>query len=84
MIKDVIDKIKAKITGKPVAIGVDIGQQPDRSAEININAAKTLITHLLESDIEEQERKRAARRNMNNWRKMHHLPMRRKAGGRKK
>lgn len=84
MIKDVIDKIKAKITGKPVVIGVDIGQQPDRSAEIKINAEKTVIAHLLESDKEEQERKRATRRNTNNWRKMHHLPMRRKTGSRKK
>ncbi len=79
MIKDVIDKIKAKITGKPAVIGVDTGQRPDRSVEIKINAATTFVAHLLESDKEEQERKRAERRNTNNWRKMHHLPMRRKS-----
>ena len=96
MIKDVIDKIKAKITGKPAVIGADLGKPGgDHTAElkITIKSGEMKVEELqgLGKSINEQTEKliekewqREKRQNTNNWRKMHNLPMRRKRGSRKR
>lgn len=96
MIKDVIDKIKAKITGKPAVIGVDLGKPGgDHTAELKITIKSgenesrgtagtgKSINEQTEKLIE-KEWQRENRKNTNNWRKMHNLPMRRKRGSRKR